>query len=157
MSAADNDDDLSPAVVGWWVDTAAPALSLERKEKVWARILKRINVPGPEGTLTIRAGEGAWIPCGPGLEVKILYVDEQQGAQTALWRMQPGSMLPAHAHRIDEECLVLEGEIRAGDFVVRQGDFHVGFAKQSHSDIYSDNGALLLIRSERRYLAGAGQ
>ncbi len=153
MSATDNDDSLTPAVVGWLADAvSAPSLTAERKEAVWSRILQRIQAPAPAGTLTVRAAEGDWIRCLPGVDVKILYVDEKQNTQTALWRMQPGAVLPAHAHGIDEECLVLEGEIRSADYVVRQGDFHLAFAGQPHGDIHADGGALLLIRSERMYL-----
>ncbi len=155
MSAADNEDSLNPAVVGWLADAlSAPPLAPARKEAVWSRILQRIHAPAPAGTLTVRAGEGEWIPCLPGVDIKILHIDELKNTQTALWRMQPGSVLPAHDHHVDEECLVLEGEIRSGDFVVRQGDYHLGFAGQPHPDIHSDMGALLLIRSERMYLRG---
>lgn len=153
MSAADNEDSLSPAVVGLLAESmTGPSLAPARKEAVWSRILQSIHAPAPAGTLTVRAGEGEWIPCLPGVDIKILHVDVQQNTQTALWRMQPGAILPAHDHHLDEECLVLEGEIRSGDFVVRQGDFHIGLAGQPHTDILSDTGALLLIRSERMYL-----
>lgn len=155
-NTADNDDRLAPAVVEWLTDAvSAPPLPPARKEAVWSRILQRIHAPGPAGTLTVRASEGEWIACLPGVDVRILYVDEAQNTQTALWRMQPGSVLPAHAHAVNEECLVLEGAIRSGDFVVRQGDYHLGFAGQPHPDIHSDGGALLLIRSERKYLRSA--
>ena len=156
MGATDNDDSLTPATVGWLADAmSAPALTAARKEAVWSRILQRIQAPTPAGTLTVRAGEGGWISFLPGVDVRILHVDEKQGTQTALWRMQPGSVLPAHKHAVDEECLVLEGEIRSEDYVVRQGDFHLAFAGQPHGDIHADGGALLLIRSERMCLRGA--
>lgn len=153
MSAADNDDGLSPTLTGLLVQSiSGPVLTPARKEAVWSRIVQRLPAAPPVGTITVRSSEGEWIPCLPGVEVKILHIDEQQNTQTALWRMQPGSVLPAHDHSLDEECLVLEGEIRSGDFVVRQGDFHLGLAGEAHSDIYSEAGALLLIRSERLYL-----
>lgn len=155
MSAADNDDSLSPPMIGWLASAvSAPPLTPTRKEALWSRILQGIHTAGPTGTLTVRASEGQWIPFLTGVEIKILHVDEQQNTQTALWRMQPGSVLPAHDHTVDEECLVLEGAIRSGDFVVHAGDYHLGFAGQPHTHIVSDTGALLLIRSERLYLSG---
>src|SRR3990167_5102450 len=117
MSAADNDgnnegdteDNLSPALIGWLGSAvSAPSLAPARKEAVWSRILQHVQAPAPPGTLTVRATEGEWIPCLPGVDVKILHVDETKNTQTALWRMQPGSVLPAHEHPIDEECLVLD-------------------------------------------------
>lgn len=153
MNADNHDDNLLPSIIGMLTEgSAVEPLAPARKAAVWSRILQHLPAPEPTGTLTRRADEGPWIRCLPGVDIRILYVDETHHTQTALWRMQPGAVLPAHLHSIDEECLVLDGEIRAGEFVVRKGDFHVGFAGQAHSDIHSDSGALLLIRSERKHL-----
>lgn len=153
MNADNNDDNLPPSIIGWLAEgIAVETLPPARKDAVWLSILKQLPMQEPAGTMTRRADESTWIRCLPGVDVKVLYVDEARQTQTALWRMQPGAVLPAHMHSIDEECLVLEGEIRTNEFIVRKGDFHVGFAGQVHCDIHSDSGALLLIRSERKYL-----
>ena len=157
MSTERNDDSLTPELLLALAEAAAneaPAIALSptRKEALWSRIVQEVTPSPPPGTRTVRGEEGEWITCMPGVSVKILHIDKEKNTQTALWRMQPGAILPAHPHTIDEECLVLEGSIRSNSFTVKQGDFHVGLAGQRHSDIVSDGGALLLIRSERMYL-----
>jgi quercetin dioxygenase-like cupin family protein len=125
-------------------------LTAERKESMRARILDRINtaIPAPEGTITVRADERGWIAVTPLIDIKVLYRDIQQNAQTMLWRVQPGASVPPHYHHLTEECLVLEGEIKVGDHTVRQGDMHIALAGHTHPMLESPTGALLLLRAE---------
>lgn len=71
--------------------------------------------------------------------------------QTVLLRLHPGGVIPGHWHTVEEECLVLEGEIKLGDYRVRQGDMHICSPGYAHPDITSETGALLLVRSEISY------
>jgi anti-sigma factor ChrR (cupin superfamily) len=92
----------------------------------------------------------------PGVEGKILLMDDKRGVVTALVRMAPGSEIPFHEHTGIEQTLMLEGSLEdregactAGQYVWRpQGNRHV--AK-------SPNGALMLVmfESPNTYLAGA--
>lgn len=153
MSTDESNENLSPQMLQVMAEVLAaeaPEVTLPpvRKEALWHRIVNQVETLPPPGTITVRAQEGKWHPFLPGVDVKILHRDAVNGTQTALWRMQPGSKLPAHPHRIDEECLVLEGSIRSQAYVVHQGDFHLALAGQHHTEIFSDHGALLLIRSE---------
>ena len=42
--------------------------------------------------------------------------------------------------------MVLEGEVRIGDLVVRQGSYHLAPAGVPHEPISSESGALLFLR-----------
>jgi len=71
----------------------------------------------------------AWTPSKfPGVDVKILYQDENTGMLTVLTRMAPGSFIPLHVHTDIEQTYVLEGSLddeqgsaTAGNFVWRPG------------------------------------
>jgi anti-sigma factor ChrR (cupin superfamily) len=75
-----------------------------------------------------------WAPTKyPGVEVKVLLEDRETGLLTALFRWQPGAVLPLHEHAEIEQTYVLEGsladdegEVTAGNFVWRPaGSRHV--------------------------------
>ncbi|HEX3402171.1 MAG TPA: cupin domain-containing protein, partial [Acetobacteraceae bacterium] len=90
-----------------------------------------------------------------GIDMKILLRDEQSGLLTALFRWQPGAVLPLHEHVEIEQTFVLEGsivdeegEVCAGDYVWRpRGNRHVARAP---------NGALVLsfFLKPNRFLEG---
>jgi anti-sigma factor ChrR (cupin superfamily) len=75
-----------------------------------------------------------WAPTKyPGVEIKVLLEDRETGLLTALFRWQPGAVLPLHEHAEIEQTYVLEGsladdegEVTAGNFVWRPaGSRHV--------------------------------
>ena len=81
----------------------------------------------------------AWTPSKfPGVDVKILYQDENTGMLTVLTRMAPGSFIPLHVHTDIEQTYVLEGSLddeqgsaTAGNFVWRPGgNTHLARAPQ---------------------------
>ena len=71
-----------------------------------------------------------WKPTGhPGVEMKVLLEDKESGLLTALFRWQPGAVLPLHEHVEIEQTYMLEGsiiddegEVKKGDFVWRPGE-----------------------------------
>jgi anti-sigma factor ChrR (cupin superfamily) len=76
----------------------------------------------------------AWSPTGhKGIDIKILMKDDTTGLMTALFRWEPGSVLPDHQHTEIEQTFILEGsladedgEVTAGNFVWRPaGSRHV--------------------------------
>ncbi|MBA2492002.1 MAG: cupin domain-containing protein [Gammaproteobacteria bacterium] len=97
---------------------------------------------------TVPADSGAWLRIDPRLEMKILYKDAR--ATSFLLRLEPGARLPAHVHAADEECLVLEGELRLGEGVtLKAGDYHFAPRGLPHGVAESPGGALLFLRSEK--------
>ena len=81
-------------------------------------------------------------PCD-GIDMRILFQDDDRGLLTALFRWAPGSSLTLHEHVDIEQTYVLEGsivddegEVTAGNFVWRpSGSSHMATAP---------NGALIL-------------
>lgn len=110
-------------------------------------IMERIRSGSGLNFLTIRAEQGEWIKIAPLVEMKLLHKDSVQQCRSFLLRMHPGAMLPPHDHPVDEECMVLEGEVMLGDIVARTGDYHLAPKGLPHGAIVSKTGALLFLRA----------
>lgn len=123
---------------------APEELSIEQRTRMQARVMERIAAPA--NTTTVRGAAVEWRQRWPNVWVQQLHVDAA-GMQTTLVRMAPGSVIPPHDHGHAEECLVLDGEIRMGDFYVRRGDLHIAHAGSRHAALESPAGALLMIRN----------
>lgn len=109
-----------------------------------ARDLVAAWLPGDGARLrTTRASEGEWRDLAPGVRQKPLAGDDW--SMSMLVRLQPGARLGGHAHVIDEECVMLEGEAFFGDTLLRAGDFQLAPAGSVHRDVTSDVGALLFV------------
>lgn len=110
-----------------------------------ARDLVTAWVPG-RGTapITVRSTEGTWVDRQPGVQAKALWSDG--AAQSMLVRMQPGARVPGRPRAIDEECLMLEGEMFRGDTLLRAGDYQLAPAGTGDGDVTSDVGALFFVR-----------
>lgn len=114
-------------------------------KRVWQAIERRLDAPAGDHR-TIRADEAEWQPLLPGVTIKPLHVDRAAGRESFLMRLAPGARVPAHAHAGDEECLMLEGEMKIGkSLLLRAGDYHVGAKGRAHLQIASKTGALLFI------------
>jgi len=105
-----------------------------------------------EGFLVVRAGEGQWLPTGDaGVSFKLLYTDRERGTFTTLVRMEAGASIRAHRHLGVEQCLVIEGDLRAGDVEMGAGDFNCSLPGSVHEEITTAGGALFLIVGPERY------
>ena len=100
-------------------------LGVAQRERMRGRVLQQAHEQPPEGTRTLRAGEGGWIQICPFVEVRELHRDDSSGTHTSLMRMRPGGVIPAHRHRRLEECIVLEGKCQIGTHGLVAGDVHV--------------------------------
>jgi len=117
------------------------------KDKIFTKVLQRIEDTPPPGTVTIKANNGSWLQFAEKIEIKILHTDQASGVTTSLWRLQPGAELPGHPHDTDEECLVLEGEFIIGEHQLCAGDYHLAKRGFTHPASRSPSGGLLMIRS----------
>jgi anti-sigma factor ChrR (cupin superfamily) len=107
-------------------------------------MLKDQDALAPLQSRYVDVGDLPWkpTPC-EGIDMKILFQDEERGLMTALFRWAPGSTLPLHEHVDFEQTYVLEGslvddegEVTAGNFVWRPiGHRHAAT---------SPNGALII-------------
>lgn len=119
-------------------------LEAERKRRMREQLLAQA-----EREMAVVRGETRnWCSFLPGVELKLLHVDPEQGCQTALWRMAAGSRIPPHPHSLDEECYLLEGSVEHDGVCYRAGDFMVAPAGSRHGAISSPDGVLMLIRGE---------
>ena len=112
------------------------------------RILKRIatqKVSTTQSHLTVHLSNEGWIDVMPLIKMKSLF--ESEDGKAVLFRFQPGARLPAHEHGTDEECVVIEGELRIGSEAVHAGDFHLARRGIPHGDLTSPSGALFYIRT----------
>jgi quercetin dioxygenase-like cupin family protein len=123
-------------------------LGAGQRESLRERILQRIGALPPPGTFTIRAAESQWRRISEGVEIRIVRREKATGRQTVMFRLQPGSVVVAHGHTQEEECLVLEGEIEIGGHVLRKGDLHIARPGACHAPITTRTGALLWVTSE---------
>ncbi|QRG09322.1 cupin domain-containing protein [Xanthobacter dioxanivorans] len=99
---------------------------------------------GPMESRYVNVESLPWKPTPTkGIDMKILLIDEETGLMTALFRWEPGTVLPRHEHVEVEQTFVLEGSIvdaegeaLAGNYVWRPpGNQHVA---------RSPNGALVI-------------
>ena len=112
-----------------------------------ARVLERVRAATliPDGA-PIRSDQ-AWKTLMPGIEIKILMIDERAHTKSFLLRAQPGASLPGHAHSDYEECLVLDGEFTMGDTTLCAGDFLLGTPGRPHPEAHTRTGVLVYLRA----------
>ncbi len=112
---------------------------------MFEKILGRIEDEGADlpGTHTKRAGKATWFEISPGITARVLYVDRTQNRQHLLIRMAPGSSYRPHAHDIDEQTLVIEGDLSFGPLDLKAGDFHAAMSSSSHPPGRTVNGCLV--------------
>ncbi|MDP2832449.1 MAG: cupin domain-containing protein [Pseudomonadota bacterium] len=124
----------------------------ERARALRDRVLGRLHAsrPGnPLQHLTVHEGEGIWVPLMPGIDMKLLR--EDASTRSYLLRMAPGTRVSPHAHSLDEECMVLEGDVWLGEVHAHAGDYHLAHSGVPHGVVSSDGGCLLFLRGQKQY------
>lgn len=99
----------------------------------------------------------AWKPTPTeGIDMKILLDIPETGLLTALFRWQPGTVLPLHEHVEIEQTYVLSGSIVDDEGEVREGNY-VWRPKGNRHIARSPNGALVLsfFLKPNKFLEGA--
>ncbi|MCW5610814.1 MAG: cupin domain-containing protein [Rubrivivax sp.] len=114
------------------------------RNRVRHRLLQRIAADSTERHLTLPATGAGWQPFGAGLAIKVLH--EAGGVMSYLLRLDAGAALPPHRHPVDEECLVLEGEVCIGALRIGPGGYHLGRRDVLHDRLHSPGGALIFLR-----------
>lgn len=149
--AALNDDPALGRLVADWERRLAPLCDalppMDAPADLLSGIETRIARPGLPDTTTIRAAEGSWRAMAPGVESKLLWRNAALGRQSMLVRVAPGCTYDTHHHAGDEECLVLEGDLRFGDLQLRAGDYHLAHEGGKHPVATSNAGCLLYINT----------
>jgi len=102
---------------------------------------------GNSVTVYAKDGQG-WIEKAPGLSIKILQADGPLASYFC--RLAAGTEVEGHLHGLDEECMMIEGDVFFGDLLLRAGDYQLAPAGSRHGHVYTDVGALLFVRGEKR-------
>jgi hypothetical protein len=127
------------------VDIASSAAGEMPSPAVRDALLTRIAAPSNH---TITSADGVWVETSvPGVRRKILAIDWMRDRVTMLLRAEPGARYPAHRHSGPEECYVISGSLNVEGQLLRAGDFHHADAESDHSDLWTDEGAEVLIVS----------
>jgi ChrR Cupin-like domain len=88
----------------------------------------------------VEPGHRRWVHSAAGVEVMPLRGDGE--VVSMLVRFEAGASVADHRHALNEDCLVLEGEMFLGDILLRCGDYQLAPAGGSHFGETSDLGAL---------------
>jgi anti-sigma factor ChrR (cupin superfamily) len=132
-----------------WQSVLAPLEDGDESETppagIFENILNRIDEGGLQlpGTMTQRGKSADWLELSPGITYRVLRVDNELKRQSLLVKMQPGAVYQSHSHDIDEECLVIEGDLRFGDLHLHAGDFHLATPSMVHPIGQTETGCLL--------------
>jgi anti-sigma factor ChrR (cupin superfamily) len=78
----------------------------------------------------------------PGIRIKVLYSDDD-GITTALFKLDPGAVVPLHEHTALEQTYVLEGTLEDHEGVCGPGQFVWRPAGNQH-EAKAPNGAVVL-------------
>lgn len=143
--APDRASALDADLLAWLDEAVAPEpLDAAAAARVKKRLLRRIAADSTPRHLTLPAAVGDWRPFGPGVTMKVLHQDGD--TLSYLLRLAPGAALPAHRHPMDEECVVLEGQMCIGEVVIPTGGYHLGRKGVLHDRLTSPGGALIFLR-----------
>jgi anti-sigma factor ChrR (cupin superfamily) len=78
----------------------------------------------------------------PGIQIKVLYSDDE-GMTTALFKLEPGAIVPMHEHTAIEQTYVLEGTLEDHEGACGAGQFCWRPAGNMHEAV-APNGAVIL-------------
>jgi quercetin dioxygenase-like cupin family protein len=121
-----------------------------RMQSLRSNIMARVDEQQsnvPDDMLTIRADTGDWEDISDKIRKKVLHVDEQNGIETYLLKIEAGAKDAPHIHTSDEHCIVLEGDVCFGEIHLNAGDYHLAPKGSRHEEAYSVHGALLYIQT----------
>lgn len=81
-----------------------------------------------------------WEPLSEGVELKGLRCVGD--VVSTLARIAPGAAVVDHGHGLDEDCMMLQGDLFLGDILLRENDYQMAPAGGTHVNSMSDTGAL---------------
>jgi quercetin dioxygenase-like cupin family protein len=115
----------------------APSQMPLAEARWWQRGLTQTAARQAQGQTPWQA-PGPWVRSGPGVQVMPLFA--QRHVVSMLVQFEAGARVPDHGHELDEDCLVLAGEMFLGDILLRAGDYQLAPAGGSHVNETSDVG-----------------
>jgi len=116
---------------------------------VAARVHVRFGMPAGAGALSrtlARASDARWEGEPGGARRRVLWADDVESA--VLVRAPAGYVAAAHRHRVDEDCLLLAGEVDTGELSLQAGDFQVAPAGSRHGVVRAVTEVLAYLRGD---------
>lgn len=118
------------------------------RQEVRALLMARVTeLPSPPPGFAFRfAADDTWraYPVA-GIQMKVLARNAGGGYATLLLDVAPGARFPAHHHGGDEQCYVVSGSIYTLGRRLGPGDFLHALAGTDHSELYTDEGARVIL------------
>lgn len=105
----------------------------------------------PTAHLDVFSHEGQWRKLFEGGYSKVLFTEPTNGYVTSLLKLEPGTRLPNHRHKGNEQCMIMMGEFRMHGKIYGPGDFTVALDGTEHLDLYTETGALVMLVSPPDY------
>ena len=104
------------------------------------------SASAPAGFSLRFALDDDWLPHPvPGIRMKVLSINPRNGYATLLLDVQPGTRFPAHHHSGDEECYVISGSVFTLGRRLGPGDLVHADAGTEHGELWTDEGARVLL------------
>jgi anti-sigma factor ChrR (cupin superfamily) len=100
--------------------------------------------PSPAGTS--RERQAQWEQFAPGIRRRLLW--QAGNACAYLARAQLGAAVPAHSHRNDEGCFMIEGELFTGDILIREGELQLAPVGLKHGLVQAATVCLVYLRGD---------
>lgn len=95
-------------------------------------------------SVSIYSHEGNWHEIHSGFFQKELLNDGNY--RSRFMRLAPDKKISGHIFSLDEEYMVLSGDMYLGDILLQQGDYSIVPAGTGQLELASDNGVLLYVR-----------
>ena len=115
------------------------------RDRIMARVLADVR-PVPSGFAFSMAASDKWFPHPvPGIRMRILSVNRDNGYATLLLEAAPGTRFPAHHHVGAEECYVVSGAVYTCGRRLGPGDFVHADGGTDHEELWTDVGAQVIL------------
>ncbi|MEM1149562.1 MAG: ChrR family anti-sigma-E factor [Pseudomonadota bacterium] len=103
-----------------------------------------LDLPAPlRDSALIAAGEAGWKFSGPGIRRLALPISEK--AETELYRIEPGAVIPRHTHEGSELTLVVAGGFTDESGFFGPGDLSVKGPADTHQPVADDDGPCIVL------------
>ncbi len=127
----------------------------EVKTRLMAAIHSEATTAPVGFTFNMAAEFDKWIQHPiPGIRVRVLSMNRDNGYATLFFDVAPGTRFPAHHHKGAEECYVISGSLVTWGRRLTAGDFVHADPHTEHTEMWTDEGCqVLLVVSAQDYLS----
>ena len=140
-------DSLRQAVAHISLMPARVAPPTDLRDRLLERVGRMHHSPFTFATAAAATGESLAIE---GVQVRVLFTDQDEQRIAMLVRMAAGTVYPQHRHTGHEDCYVIEGDLLVEGVRMGPGDYVRAGAASTHHAISTQNGCLLLIGCHMR-------